>query len=167
MLERAGNGDHGREQQVYAGMVKPAELAHDLAIYRMYQAEAKKIMGEGGTIRRIVLDYELKKRVYAPLARARDLPREEYRRRQAEVARENGLKVTGGRILLPDLRIEYETRGGEPARVDLELATEHYKEGQMRAKAAAGFKFYMAGSARGRGSAYFDDRGIAAEILSI
>jgi hypothetical protein len=28
---------------------------------------------------------------------------------------------------VPDVRIEYETRDGERARVDLELATDHYR----------------------------------------
>ena len=56
--------------------------------------------------------------------------------------RNNGLKVVNGKIRLPDLRIEYETAGGESARVDLELATEHYRGDHMSAKERAGFKIY-------------------------
>jgi hypothetical protein len=58
-------GDHPREQQFYAGFVKPQEVAHDAALYLMYQAEAAEIEKGGSTIRRVVLDYELKRSVYA------------------------------------------------------------------------------------------------------
>ena len=144
VLERAEKLDPA--QQVYAGFVKPAEVHHDAAIYRMYHAEAGKIAAIGGRIRRVVLDYELKRKIYSPLAKAKAQanvsgPRE-YARRQAEIAQQNSLKVVRGKILLPDLRIEYETPGGERTHVDLELATHHYRGSQMRAKAEAGFKMY-------------------------
>jgi hypothetical protein len=160
--------DHGRfdsAQAVYAGFVKPAEIAHDAAIYRMYHAEAQKIEQGGGRIRRIVLDYELKKNVYAPLAKARALPRGEYARKQSEIAGQNGLKVIGGKILLPDLRIEYEASDGGLTHVDLELATHHYRGSMMRGKAEAGFKMYApAGSSVHRTAAH--DPGFAAQIFS-
>ena len=47
-----------------------------------------------------------------------------------------------GKIPLPDLRIEYETREGEMARVDLELATEHYRGRNLAEKVRAGFSIY-------------------------
>jgi hypothetical protein len=75
-----------RGQRFYAGLVKPREVAHDAAIYRMYQVEAAEIEKRGGSVKRIVLDYELKKNVYKPLAKARNLPPLEYAKRQAEVA---------------------------------------------------------------------------------
>ena len=62
-------GDHPSEQQFYAGFVKPQEVAHEAALYRTYQAEAAEIEKGGGTIRRVVLDYELKKSIYAPLVK--------------------------------------------------------------------------------------------------
>ena len=49
--------------------MKPQEVAHEAALYRMYQAETAEIEKGGGTIRRIVLDYELKKSIYAPLVK--------------------------------------------------------------------------------------------------
>src|SRR5205807_4111773 len=52
----------GSEQKIFAGFVKPAEVHHDAAIYRMYQIEADKITRSGGRIRRVVLDYELKQK---------------------------------------------------------------------------------------------------------
>ena len=161
LLEQAGE-----RGSFYAGFVKPAEMAHDAAIYRMYQAEAARIAREGGQVRRITLDYELKRRVYSPLAKER--PRsEEYKKRQAEIAAQYGLKVIRGHIQLPDLRIEYETTNGEIARRDLELATPHYRGGQLASKAEAGFGFYASAEDRGRLSAVFDDHHITTEILSL
>lgn len=165
-----GNGmpkDGPVGQHFYAGFVKPAEVKHDAAIYRMYQAEVETIRQDGGEVQRVVLDYELKKQVYSPLAKARDLPPDEYAQRRAEVAESNNLVVVDGKIPLPDLRIEYETREGEIDRVDLELATEHYRGSQMAAKALAGFKFYAPGSTGTSGSPVRDEREITADILSL
>ena len=142
-LVRSGRKDPGLPRQaLYAGLVKPREIAHDAAIYRLYHAEAARIERDGGRIRRVVLDFELKKRAYSPLARAQKLGHEEYLRKQSQVAQENGLHIVQGKIRFPDLRIEYETAGGEAERVDLELATEHYRGEHMSAKDRAGFKIY-------------------------
>jgi hypothetical protein len=150
-------------QAIYAGLVKPREAPHDAAIYRMYQAEAASIRARGGTVRRVVLDYELKRKVYAPLAKVRpQLKPEEYAKRQAEVATANGLEVVNGKIPLPDLRIEYQTRDGEMTKVDLELATDHYKASQLAEKASAGFVVYGEG-----GGAKPEDRDLISEILSL
>jgi hypothetical protein len=161
LLEQAGE-----RGTFYAGFVKPAEMAHDAAIYRMYQAEAARIVKEGGQVRRITLDYELKRKVYSPLAKEK--PRSaEYTKRQAEIAEQHGLKVIRGHIQLPDLRIEYETAEGETVSRDLELATPHYRGGQLASKAEAGFRFYASAEDRGRLSAVFDDHHITTEILSL
>ena len=150
-------------QAIHAGIVKPREVAHDAAIYRMYQTEAASIRVRGGTVRRVVLDYELKRKVYAPLAKVRPhLKPEEYAKRQAEVATANGLEVVNGKIPLPDLRIEYQTRDGEIAKVDLELATDHYKASQLAEKASAGFVVYGEG-----GGSKPEDRDLISEILSL
>jgi hypothetical protein len=151
-------------QRVYAGFVKPREVFHDAAIYRMYHAEAAKIERAGGRIRRVVLDYELKERVYRPLAKARAKGAapgsEKYVRRQAEIARQNQLKVVGGKIPLPDLRIEYDTAACAGAHVDLELATHHYRGASLRAKAEAGFKLYAPQGSLG-GSTPYDPEHVA------
>jgi hypothetical protein len=161
-------GPIGSSQQMYSGFVKPAEARHDAAIYPMYQAEAARIARDGGRVTRVVLDYELKRRVYSPLAKAKAkaLPPFEYARRQTEVASQNGLKVVRGRILLPDLRIEYETQNGTRAHVDLELATHHYRGGHLRGKAEAGFKMYAPQESVARLTAAFDPE-LMAEIFSL
>jgi hypothetical protein len=159
VLERSGDRD-----TFYSGFVKPAEMAHDAAIYRMYQAEASRIIKQGGEIRKITLDYELKRSVYSPLAKVKpDSP--EYTKRQEEIAARNSLKVVRGHIQLPDLRIEYVTRDGETKTTDLELATPHYRPGQLGAKAQAGFKFYASSADHSRISRVFDDHDITSEIL--
>jgi hypothetical protein len=154
--------DHG--QRLYNGFVKPSEVAHDAAIYRMYQAEERQLYDEGARVKRVVLDYEIKHDVYRPLAKTQGLPESERAEKKAAIAQENGLKVIEGKILLPDLRIEYETREGEVKHIDLELATHHYRGSQIRGKAAAGFKMYAPSSSAGRLSAALQDPRIAAEI---
>jgi len=171
VLTKAGKraAEAGRlnpEQAVYAGFVKPGEVAHDAAIYRMFHKEAGKIAAGGGTVKRVVLDYELKRKIYSPLAKARLQNPGEYARRQAEVARDNGLKVVQGKIPLPDLRIEYETAAGDMTKVDLELATHHYHGSHLRTKAEAGFKMYGDASATHR-SSVFEEPEITAAILSL
>jgi hypothetical protein len=169
LLRRFDKDTREAGQALYAGFVKPREIAHDSAIYRMYQAEAAHLEKEGGRVKRVILDFELKKKAYAPLAKARAISLEEFHRKRREIAEEHGLKVVDGKIRLPDLRIEYETARGDAARVDLELATEHYRGDHMAAKEGAGFKIYAdsrsfpPGGSYGR-SAVFDDHEI--EIFS-
>jgi hypothetical protein len=155
------------DQALYAGFVKPREAAHDAGIYRMFQAEASQIEVRGGRIDRVVLDFELKKKVYAELAKARDLGALEYAERQAQIAAANGLTVVAGKIPLPDLRIEYETADGELAPVDLELATEHYHRGHISEKARAGFKMYGFTSTSRGSRAEWEGRETTAGILSL
>ena len=154
-------------QAVYAGFVKPAEVPHDAAIYSMYQSEAAQIEAKGGRIRRVVLDYELKKRVYSKLAHEREAGPLQYAKRQQEIADENRLPMIDGKIALPDLRIEYETPGGDLDHVDLELATEHYHRAHMDAKVRAGFKMYgFVSTSRGR-RAQWEGRELTAAVLSL
>lgn len=136
---------------VYAGWAKPRELVHDASLYRMFQLEAERIAAAGGTIQRVALDDELKRDLYAT-ANREDHPSAAARQaRLVELARDEGLPVIDGHVLLPDLRIEYETATGERARVDLELATDHYHAGQLSAKGRAGFTVYSAAGHAARG----------------
>ena len=120
---------------------------------------------------------------YAEAARTRD----DYRIRVAElkgqvaarrnapgaspdpeaIARTLHLRVVNGTVQIPDVRLEYETREGTMARVDLELATEHYKPSQVAAKVQAGFTIYAPASQTDRLTAALEDRGVIGEILSL
>jgi hypothetical protein len=157
-----GAGD--ASQAIYSGFVKPREVVHDAALYKMFQAEAARIERDGGRVRRVVLDYEMKKRAYAPLARARDLEPLAYAERQQEIAQENGLQVIEGRMVFPDVRVEYETADGEERSIDLELATQNYRAAHIRGKAAAGFRVY-AQAKGGHLAAVLDRHDLIAEIV--
>lgn len=155
------------EQVVYSGFVKPAELRHDAAIYRVYHREAARIEQDGGRIRRIVLDFELKKRAYSPLAKAKSLPEAQYVQRQAEIARSIGLKVVNGHIALPDLRIEYDLPLGGSSHVDLEVASKDYHGSHTAEKAAAGFRIYADAATADRLSRALEERDIMTEIFAL
>jgi len=155
------------DQAIYTGFVKERELRHDAAIYPMFHRELAKIEQEGGKLRRVILDFELKKKVYSPLAKAKALSPAEYTRRQDEIAREHGLKVINGHITLPDLRIEYRDRHGVAVQIDLEVATGNYHGSHAAAKASAGFRIYAAGETAGRLSRALEEREITAEIFSL
>ena len=68
---------------------------------------------------------------------------------------------------IPDLRIEYETRDGEAARVDLELVTEHYRPGQLADKARAGFSLYASRGERDHLRRVLEQQELTAEILTL
>jgi hypothetical protein len=109
----------------------------------------------------------LKKEIYSKLARAQDSVALEYVRRQQEIAAEQQLPMVDGKIVLPDLRIEYETPEGDLDHVDLELATEHYHRGHMAMKARAGFKMYgFVSTSRGR-RAQWEGRELSATVISL
>jgi hypothetical protein len=154
----------GSAQAIYSGAVKPREVAHDSAIYRMCLAEAERIEAEGGRVSRVVLDYELKKDVYAKLAKDDDLPPLARAEHHKEVADENHLPVVEGRIAFPDLRIEYEMADGESRHIDLELATRNYRAAHIQSKAGAGFKVYVDTNS-GRLAAVLNDHNLIAELL--
>jgi hypothetical protein len=77
------------------------------------------------------------------------------------------LKVVNGKIPLPDLRIEYETRDHEQARVDLELATKDYRASHLAEKGKAGFSIYAPASDADRVRAAIQDPHLISEILSL
>jgi hypothetical protein len=153
-------------QVIYDGFVKPREVPHDAALYRMYHAAADRIESTGGRVQRVVLDYELKQQLQHGLnaSGASGANPEAFRE---QVASLHGLRIVDGTIQIPDLRLEYETPTGDTARVDLELATEHYKPSQLAAKVQAGFTIYAPVSQAGRITAALDERSITAEILSL
>jgi hypothetical protein len=154
------NGD----QAIYSGIVKKRELRHDAAIYDVYQKEAGKIGRAGGTPKRVVLDYELKKEVNRQLARIQGASAAGREQQRHEIAEAHGLKIVEGKIQFPDVRIEYESRDQEQCKVDLECVTGHYKARQIAAKTAAGFKLYNQ-DYRGRSAERGED--LIGEVMSL
>jgi hypothetical protein len=154
-------------QSLHHGFVKPREARHDAALYRLYKKAAEKIEKEGGGKLRVVLDYELKQDLYRDRAKLKSLPPSEQSARQEEIAKDHGLRVVDGKIPLPDLRIEYETRDHEQARVDLELATRDYRGNQLAEKGKAGFSIYAPADDASRVRAAAQDPHLILEILSL
>ena len=152
-------------QAFHHGFTKPREAHHDADLYRMYHAAAQKIERQGGRNLRVILDYEMKKRVYHDLAKLG--PNRQSTADKKEIAERHGLQVVRGKIPLPDLRIEYETREGEMARVDLELATEHYRGRNLAEKVRAGFSIYAHAQDAVGLRRVLDQRELTAEILSL
>jgi len=175
------NARHPAQEQVrqefYAGIVKPRELAHDSRLYEAYLLSTERLSTTGARVRRVVLDYELK----------RDYQRflhEENRARRdsggkpnddgaavAEWARSHQLPVIDDHVRFPDVRIEYEDRDGRDRVEDIEVSTPHYRGAHRAATAQSGFTTYRAvgarlgGGARGaRGGGSFDPR-VAEEVL--
>jgi DNA-binding MarR family transcriptional regulator len=145
-------------QTYYAGIVKPREVTHDAQLYRAYAAAADRLERGGNTVRRVVLDYELKRdyqRFLQANNRANGRTSGRPDRSPEEVrawAAEHRLPVTDGRVQFPDVRIEYERPDGERAHEDLELATGHYNTRQMAAKRASGFTLHQSRASHLRGS---------------
>jgi hypothetical protein len=154
-----------KHQSIHYGFTKPREAHHDADLYRMYYTAAEKIEREGGRNLRVILDYELKKRVYHDLANLG--PHRESTARKKEIAERHGLQLVRGKIPLPDLRIEYETREGEMAHVDLELATEHYRGRTLAEKVRAGFSIYAHAQDAAGLRRVMDQKELTAEILSL
>jgi hypothetical protein len=84
-----------------------------------------------------------------------------------EIAEKHGLQLVRGKIPLPDLRIEYEDREGNMARVDLELATEHYRGSNLAEKVRAGFSLYARAQDAPGLRRVLDQKELTAEILSL
>jgi hypothetical protein len=161
----AERGFAGKTQALYHGFAKPREAHHDADLYRLYQKAAKKIECAGGRNLRVVLDYELKKRIYHDLARLG--PDRASVGSKRAVAEQHGLKVVQGKIPLPDIRIEYETQEGERAHVDVELATSHYRLRNLIEKVRAGFSIYAHASDVSNLRRVLDQQELTAEILSL
>src|ERR1700731_440729 len=130
-----------------------------------YVVHLAEIERQGGRNLRVVLDYEMKKRLY------RDLAKLGHGRASSEqkhlVAERHGLQVVRGKIPIPDIRIEYEARDGERARVDLELATSHYRGRNLAEKVRAGFSIYALAEDASKLRRVLDQRELTAEILSL
>jgi hypothetical protein len=152
-------------QATYYGFTKPREAHHDADLYRLYHKAAEKIDREGGKNPRVVLDFELKKRVFHDLAKLG--PEKHSAESKREIAEKHGLQLVRGKIPLPDLRIEYEDREGDTARVDLELATEHYRGSNLAEKVRAGFSLYARAQDAPGLRRVLDQKELTAEILSL
>ena len=156
------SGRVARGQEIYSGFVKPREAKHDSELYSLFQKESS-LSRRGGKVRRVVLDFELKRIMYRDLmrrGREKDDPAS-----KPEVAERYGLRAVHGRIPIPDMQIEYEMPEQGIARVNLELTTEDYRPRQLADKARAGFTMYSHGDDASRVHRILNDRELTAEFL--
>ena len=132
-------------QRVFSGAVKTADMRHDVAVYRAACEAQARIEAAGGRVARIRIDAELKGQVAGHAERARQARgRTEAAAERRRAAAELDLPLARGKVLFPDAQIEYVTAAGLTGRCNVEVASEHYGGGNIRAKAAAGFQMYAA-----------------------
>ena len=136
-------------QRIRFAPVRPAQAAHDTALYRACGKERRRLRERGATVRRVRLDTELKSAV----ARRTEAARAKGGGRTADAekhrtARDLGLPLEDdGSVLYPDAQIEYEDAEGRTGRVNVEVASGDYRERSVLAKAAAGFAMHANGPA--------------------
>ena len=131
-----------RQQKAWSELVKPHELQHDVAVFRAARIEQVRLLEQGAVLKRVRLDAELKGEV----AQATETARAREGKAAADAARFEaaerlGLPVKDGRVAYPDAQLEVGIEG-RTGRVNIEIATEHYRSGSIVAKAAAGFAIH-------------------------
>jgi hypothetical protein len=152
--ERVRRDAPDARQEFYSGLRKPRQLTHDAQVYRAYLQAAERLRDEGASIRRIVLDNELK-REYQQFLQERNRGRSDSDgrpdRTPEEIHRwalEHNLPEQDGHVQFPDVRIEYEERDGRLRTEDLEVETLHYRGAHAAAKASSGFTRSHGGTMR-------------------
>jgi hypothetical protein len=175
LLEANRCENAGEPRQVfYTGLKKPRELSHDTQVYRACRDAEAQIRDQGGDVRRVVLDYELK-REYQHFLQARNRGRADSTGRPertpeeiAAWARDHDLPCDGNRVRFPDARIEFEDRDRQAQHRDIEVVTPHYRGAHAAAVARSGFQSYGGGlrlqTSGRRGGRGLDPR-LAEEIL--
>ncbi len=151
LLDHHRNPHRDEGQTYYAGWVKASEVWHDSSLFRMTREVESEVERDGGRVRRVILDDELKARAYRALHQVQK-NRNTDEDAHWGVAATQGLHVEDGRFVFPDVRLEIEDQDGSVRTVDLELVTEHYHRGHIGGKSGAGFRMFSSGSAGGRGT---------------
>ena len=156
------------DQVTYHGLKKPKEAFHDAELYRLYHKVSDEIEGRGGKVVRVKLDYEIKRDLYADLARTWQDKSKGPETVKEAVARRHGLKVVNKEIQIPDMRLEYANDPDMEIHTrDVELATEHYRPRGLAAKARAGFQIYARRGEADRLRRIRDERELNAVIFSL
>jgi DNA-binding MarR family transcriptional regulator len=149
--------DHEPRQTFYAGLRKPRELTHDAQVYRAYLHAEEGLRARGGLVRRVVLDYELKREYQAFLQepnRGRADSTGQPGRDPDEIeawARDHDLPFFDGSVHFPDARLEYEDAERQVGHQDIEVVTEHYRGAHASGVARCGFSSYRIRASGGRG----------------
>jgi hypothetical protein len=164
----------GPRQAFYAGLRKPRELNHDVQVYRACRDAEAQVRDQGGHVRRVVLDYELK-REYQHFLQERNRGRADSTGRPdrtpeeiAAWAKDHDLPCDGNRVRFPDARIEFADCDRQEQHRDIEVVTPHYRGAHAAAVARSGFQSYGGGlrlqTSGRRGSRGLDPR-LAEEMM--
>jgi hypothetical protein len=152
LLDDHRDPDEDVGQEYHSGWVKPRELWHDAELYHMVRDFEIDVEHGGGEIVRVVLDDELKSEAFDLLYDLREedgLSDDIAHRRVADAL---NLHLEDGHFVFPDVRVEIRDGGGEVRSRDLELVTEHYRDGHLGGKSAAGFRMFRSGGGGSRGA---------------
>ena len=145
----AVDAGHVPEQQTWSGMVKPAELSHDTAVYRAALDERARIEAAGGRVTRVRLDAELKQIVATATekARAEGGDREAHETKLTARARPRvACRQSRTTCCIPTPSSTSRTPTDVSGRVNVEIVSDHYHAAAIAAKAGAGFALH--GSSR-------------------
>ena len=132
------------EQRAWAGMVKPREAAHDADVAKACRKEIEALTAQGARLRRILIDAELK----GILAKRSETARAKQGKEEADRARRKAADELHlpcddqGHVQIPDAQIQYVDEAGNLGRVNVEVASDHYREGSVKAKSAGGFSMH-------------------------
>ena len=177
LLDAAQDRSLDDRQRFYAGFARRPEITHDAHFHRAYERAAQAIRERGGSVRRVVLDYELKRDYQRFLQERNRHKRDSDGRpdRTSDEVREwalaHQLPYEDEHVQFPDVRIEYEDRDGRREIEDLEIVTPHYRGAHAASKGRSGFRQYRSGGGRvggrsGRGGGRPFDPRVAEDILS-
>lgn len=177
-LLESSRQERGREprQAFYAGLKKPRELTHDAHVYRAYVRAEERLQEHGASVRRVVLDHELK-REYQQFLQARNFGRADGDGRPdrepeeiAAWAREHDLPYFDGSVHFPDARLDYEDHDRQVRHEDIEVVTPHYRGVHAGGTVRSGFRTYGIGlplnsTGRSGGGGRGSKRGLIDELL--
>ena len=99
---------------------------------------------QGARLRRILIDAELK----GILAKRSETARAKQGKEEADRARRKAADELHlpcddqGHVQIPDAQIQYVDEAGNLGRVNVEVASDHYREGSVKAKSAGGFSMH-------------------------
>ena len=150
----------GPRQKTSSGLGREKDAAHNVAIYQAVLEARQQLAAQGATARRVRLDTELRREVSRRSEAVRvHSGKTAADRERVKVAADFGLPIQAdGSVAYPDAQLEWERPDDHPdgpgaGRVNIEVASEHYRGGHLQAKAAAGFAVFAANGKAGRAMA--------------
>lgn len=143
----AGQGIDPGQRFTYTLKIRREQVAHDSAVYRAARRERERLARDGARVRRIRLEREFRGTVSGRSEAARHrLGRRAAEAERHRAAAELDLPVDPeGRVLYPDLQIEYVDPAGRSGRVNVEVASDHYSVQHLGPRVAAGFRIHPTG----------------------